>query len=142
MRLLALRELAPLTRDRDNHGRWVVDALHSWGRTVTHAREPSFAGGEHLMHPSDLAGLKLGDCDDLLRAQVAFAQSLGLPVAALVWLWDSDGTGHVSTIVGAHSYAHTPLWVIDPQLDRPTPVADFTIRGRFRGQADSFEVVR
>lgn len=122
-----MAQLAPMTTERDDKGRWIVEALHGWGRTITHAREPATAGGEFIMHPHDVAGLALGDCDDVLRAQAAMALSLGLPVAALV-ITETSGprSGHVSPIVGDHSYAETPVWVVDRLMSGPTPLAHIT----------------
>ncbi len=120
-----MAQLAPMTTDRDDKGRWIVKALHAWGQQITHAREPATAGGEFIMHPHDVAELGLGDCDDVLRAQAAMALSLGLPVAALV-LSSPQGDGHVSPIVGDHSYAKTPVWVVDRNLSAPTALAVVT----------------
>ncbi len=91
------------------------------------------------MHPSDLATLKLGDCDDLLRAQAGMALALGLPVAALVWDY-GGGAGHVSTIVGLHSYAEAPVIVIDRQLSTPVALSEFREGGVFNDLAN-FKVV-
>jgi predicted transglutaminase-like cysteine proteinase len=134
-----MAQLAPMTTDRDDKGRWIVQALHSWGQTITHAREPATAGGEFIMHPHDVAELGLGDCDDVLRAQAAMALSLGLPVAALVLTsTGTRGDGHVSLIVGDHSYAETAVWVVDRLMSQPTALAEVTAlyqAERFRGEA-------
>ena len=90
------------------------------------------------MHPYDVAATHLGDCDDVLRAQAGMALSLGLPVAALVW--DFGGSGHVSLIVGDHSYADAPVWVIDSTLPGPTSLYQFKAGGRLSAVAD-FKVV-
>jgi hypothetical protein len=92
------------------------------------------------MHPHDVAALGLGDCDDLLRAQAGMAAALGLPVAALVWDYGGGG-GHVSTVVGLHSYADSPVLVIDRQLPMPTALGEFRREtGAFSDMA-RFEVV-
>ncbi len=130
-----MAQLAPMTDARDDKGRWIVEALHAWGQQITHAREPATAGGEFIMHPHDVAELGLGDCDDVLRAQAAMALSLGLPVAALVLTSTGLRNGHVSAIVGDHSYAETPVWVVDRLMTGPTPLANVTSE-RLLGQTE------
>lgn len=134
-----MSELAPITSERDDDGRWLVGALHAWGKAITHAREPATAGGEYLLHPLDVGRLRLGDCDDVLRAQSAMAMSLGLVPAALVWDFDGGGA-HVSTIVSAHSYADVPVWVIERELEAPGALSEFGLGGTF-GDMAAFSVV-
>ena len=134
-----MSELAPMSVERDDDGRWLVGALHAWGQSITHAREPASGGGEYLLHPLDVGRLRLGDCDDVLRAQSAMALSLGLGCAALVWDFDG-GLAHVSTIVSAHSYAEAPVWVIERELAEPAALAEFGA-GRAFGDMAAFTVV-
>ncbi len=90
------------------------------------------------MHPYDLATVRLGDCDDVLRALAGMALSLGMPVAALVW--NFGGSGHVSLVVGDHSYAAAPVWVIDSEFPGPVGLYRFKEGGRLSALAD-FKVV-
>lgn len=92
------------------------------------------------MHPEDVAALRLGDCDDVLRAQAGMAAALGLPVAALVWDY-GNGSGHVSTVVGLHSYADSPVLVIDRQLPAPVALGEFRRETGVFSNMATFEVI-